>query len=106
MSAGHQGLALTLRARPGADRARSRSAGRGECGRGAWEIGCRFQILDLVDAPINGGRLQNATLGVNWYWNPNMKMQFNYDYLWRDPYGLDPARGSVHGFGTRMAVFF
>ncbi|HVJ79878.1 MAG TPA: porin, partial [Planctomycetia bacterium] len=80
--------------------------GRGECGRGAWEIGCRFQILDLVDAPINGGRLQNATLGVNWYWNPNMKMQFNYDYLWRDPYGLDPARGSVHGFGTRMAVFF
>jgi len=75
-------------------------------GTGAWELGLRYTYLDLDDKAIRGGRLNNVTLGVNWYLNPNVKMQFNYDYLYRDQ-GANPlAKGQVHSFGTRMALDF
>jgi phosphate-selective porin OprO and OprP len=73
---------------------------------GAWEAGARAQHLNLDDRGINGGRLTGVTLGVNWYWNPNLKLQMNYDYLYRDG-GPNPAvKGSVHSLGTRLALDF
>ncbi len=75
-------------------------------GMGAWEVGARYTYLDLNDDGVRGGRLNNATVGLNWYWNPNMRMQFNYDYAYRDA-GVNPlARGSIHSFGTRLALDF
>lgn len=77
--------------------------------RGSWgavEVGGRYSFLDLDDRGINGGRLSDLTLGVNWYWTPNLKLQMNYDYLYRDG-GPNPlARGSIHSLGTRLAVDF
>ena len=73
---------------------------------GAFEVGARYTYLDLDDKGINGGRLNNATIGTTWYWNPNVRIQTNYDYLYRDG-GRNPlAKGSIHGFGTRLAMDF
>jgi len=48
-------------------------------GWGAWEVVARWSYLDLTDGlGGNAGELNNYTLGVNWYWNPNVRMMFNY----------------------------
>jgi len=71
-------------------------------GRGAWELAARYTSLDLSNAGINGGVLQNATLGLNWYLNPNSKIQWNYDYTHRSDVGGD-SNGDIHAFGMRVA---
>ncbi len=75
-------------------------------GIGAWELAARYTYLNLTDKGINGGRLNSVTLGLNWYMNPNAKMQFNYDYLYRDNVTNTLAKGQVHSFGTRLAFDF
>ena len=47
-------------------------------GWGAWQIAARYSYLDLNDADIFGGEADSLTLGLNWYWNDNAGMQFNY----------------------------
>jgi phosphate-selective porin OprO/OprP len=65
--------------RPFADFFRVRTADRGICtGPGAWEIAARFSSLNLSDRNIQGGRLNDVTLGVNWYLNFQTKLMFNY----------------------------
>ncbi len=73
---------------------------------GAVEAGVRYSYLDLDDRGVNGGRLNNVTVGLTWYWNPNVRVQVNYDYLYRDG-GPNPlAKGSIHSLGTRLAMDF
>lgn len=47
-------------------------------GLGAWELALRYSNLDLNDESIDGGKVSDVTAGVNWQWNPNMRMMFNY----------------------------
>ncbi len=47
-------------------------------GCGAWEVAGRWSYIDLNDKSIQGGRLTDLTLGVNWYLNEFTKFQFNY----------------------------
>jgi phosphate-selective porin OprO/OprP len=47
-------------------------------GCGAWEIAMRWSYLNLNDADVRGGRLNDLTLGLNWYLNAFTKFQFNY----------------------------
>jgi phosphate-selective porin OprO and OprP len=56
-------------------------------GWGAWEIAARYSHLDLNDRwhlgttdprAVNGGRMENITLGLNWYPTANNKFQLNY----------------------------
>ncbi len=51
--------------------------GRGQ-GKGAIELAARYSELDLSNQDINGGRMQDTTLGVNWYLNPNTRVTMNY----------------------------
>jgi len=71
---------------------------------GAWQIGLRFSYLDLNDKGVQGGTVYDWTAGLNWFWNPNMKLQFNYILERRDQPGVDP--GWINGFGIRAAYTF
>jgi phosphate-selective porin OprO/OprP len=47
---------------------------------GAWELAARYSHLNLTDedADVWGGEGNLYTFGVNWYANPNMKIQLSY----------------------------
>ena len=78
----------------------------GAGGGGAVELAARYSQLDASDAGIEGGRVRAVTVGLNWYWNPNMKVQLNYDAVYRDQAANPLAKGQVHAFGTRAAFDF
>jgi phosphate-selective porin OprO/OprP len=73
-------------------------------GCGAWQVGVRFSYLDLNDKAIQGGTLYDWTVGLNWFWNPNMKVQFNAILERRDQPGVTPAW--ISGVGVRGAYDF
>jgi len=72
---------------------------------GAWQVGARFSYLDLTDAAIDGGQVYDWTVGVNWYLNPNMRVQFNYILERRDG-PQDVGSGWINGLGVRAAYDF
>jgi phosphate-selective porin OprO/OprP len=93
------------------------------CGRGAWEVLARYSWLNLDDKGVNGGIINAFTVGLNWYLNPNAKIQFNYDIGYRNvtayngnaiafaaaapqAFGLTAFDGMFQGFGTRFAFDF
>jgi phosphate-selective porin OprO/OprP len=49
-----------------------------EPGRGMWQVGLRYDTLDLNDGLVQGGKLNTWTAGVNWYWRSNFKFMLNY----------------------------
>ena len=77
----------------------------GFTGCGAWQVAARYSYLNLNSKGIQGGRVNDMTLGLNWFLNPNMKAQFNYFLADRD--AANPAgTGLIHGFATRLAIDF
>lgn len=80
--------------------------------KGAWQVGMRYNYLDLNDKGLNGGVLNNVSGTVNWFLNPNMKMQFDYMATHRHtafaPIGANafPGEGWVQGWGMRLAHDF
>jgi phosphate-selective porin OprO and OprP len=71
---------------------------------GAWQIGARLGYVDLSDKAIQGGTIYDLTLGLNWYLNANMKVQFNNILEHRDQSGATP--GWIDGIGVRAAYNF
>jgi phosphate-selective porin OprO/OprP len=49
-----------------------------EPGRGMWQVGLRYDTLDLNDGLVQGGKLNTWTAGVNWYWRSNFKFMLDY----------------------------
>ncbi len=49
-----------------------------QSGRGAVEIAARYSFGSLNSGKIRGGTMHNVTLGLNWYWNPTLRWQFNW----------------------------
>lgn len=80
-------------------------------GMGAWQVAARWSYADFADEDILGGVGESATLGLNWYWTPYARMQFNYIYGEIDqnagnaPTGA-PAFGNYQILGTRFMVDF
>ncbi len=78
-------------------------------GTGAWEVGVRYDYIDLSNHGINGGFAHALTFGLNWYQNENMKIQFNYIWMNRNFEPTDFAgrqEGDFEGFGVRYHVDF
>lgn len=90
----------------------------GHCfGRGAWQVLARYDYVNLDSKGVNGGVINNLTLGVNWYLNPNSKIQLNYGLAYRDATeytktgqvaanGEGSRDGLIQSFGTRFAFDF
>jgi phosphate-selective porin OprO/OprP len=77
----------------------------GFTGCGAWQVTARYSYLDLNSKGIRGGEVHDMTLGLNWFLNPNMKMQWNYFLAGRNAVGT-AGDGLIHGFAMRTAIDF
>jgi phosphate-selective porin OprO/OprP len=77
----------------------------GFSGCGAWQLAARYTYLDLNDKAISGGTFHDMTLGLNWFLNPNMKVQWNYFLVHRNVADV-AGDGFIQGFGTRLAIDF
>lgn len=77
----------------------------GFTGWGAWQLAARYSYLDLIDKGINGGRVHDMTLGLNWFMNPNMKVQWNY-FLAHRNVANPGGDGFIQGFAVRTAIDF
>jgi phosphate-selective porin OprO/OprP len=74
-------------------------------GTGAWQVGYRFSYIDLNDKGIDGGQMHQHTLALNWYFNDNAKIQFQYSNIYRNVPA--PANsGTTHGFGILAQYYF
>ncbi len=77
-------------------------------GMGAWELALRYDWLDTTDgafASTAGGIVNyNITTGVNWYWNNNARVMFNYVYSSLDPQGLGGNSGKMNALGVRFQI--
>ena len=77
---------------------------------GALELAARYSVIDLNDGPIEGGKEENLTLGLNWYINPNIRLMANYIFVDNDENA--DADGDVPGdddpriFQTRFQIDF
>ncbi|MFN0196679.1 MAG: OprO/OprP family phosphate-selective porin [Planctomycetaceae bacterium] len=72
---------------------------------GAWQVGARYGSTSLNDFGMDGGTSHDVTVGLNWFLNPNMKVQWNYVFTHRDaPRSI--AGGDIEGFGMRVAHDF
>ena len=49
-----------------------------EPGSGMWQLGLRYDTIDLNDGAVEGGKMNTWTAGVNWYWRSNFKFALNY----------------------------
>jgi phosphate-selective porin OprO/OprP len=81
-------------------------------GWGAWQIAARYSKGDLSDDDIQGGIGESVTFGLNWYWNPYARMQFNYIYgkIYDNALNADPVVsvdfGNYQILGARFMVDF
>lgn len=61
-------------------------------GSGAWEIAARYARANLSEGTETGlGVLAAFTAGLNWYWNPNVRLMFNYTRADVTDLGTDPT---------------
>ena len=63
----------------------------------------RYSEIDLNDAPVQGGREHDWTLGANWYLTEHFKFQANYIKAYSDKgnLSLDPTI-----FELRAQIYF
>lgn len=67
---------------------------------GAWELAGRYSYLDLSEDRISGRIMQDASVGINWYLNPNMRIMGNFIHSHVNDYG------DADMFLTRFQVDF
>jgi len=65
----------------------------------------RYSSLDLDDRNVRGGTQKIVTLGTNWYWNPYVKLRFNYERAAID-LPKNEGDGRLHIFQGRFELDF
>lgn len=77
----------------------------GRDGWGAFELAARISGIDLNDGNIIGGKQRNATLGLNWYLNPIIRISGNVvKVLQLDGGPLDGDKPTI--FQSRLQLVF
>ena len=56
---------------------------------GMWQLGLRYDKMDLNDSGVLGGSSDTLTAGVNWYWRSNFKFMLNYVKINSSRQGID-----------------
>ncbi len=67
---------------------------------GAFELALRYDNLDLSETPVagrTGNDVETFTTALNWYLNPNFKLQLNWIRFSGDNTPLDPVGASTKG---------
>ncbi|HEX9252009.1 MAG TPA: porin [Ignavibacteriaceae bacterium] len=64
---------------------------------GALEVAARYSVTNLndFDTDIHGGQSNQLMLGINYYPNMNIKLQFNYSYVNLDEFAT--RKGNLYG---------
>jgi len=57
--------------------------------KGLWQLGLRYDTIDLTDGDVVGGEMDSWTAGVNWYWRSNFKFALNYVAVKQEKGALD-----------------
>ena len=70
-------------------------------GKGAWELYARYSGIDLNDGVVEGGEMQVATLGLNWWLTPFFSMNVGYKYIWNEQHG---QKAESSGLLTRLIL--
>ena len=70
-------------------------------GIGAWEANARYSALNLTDGVIDGGDIQVASLGINWWLTPFFGVNMNYRHIESEQGGI---RGTTDGVVTRILL--
>ena len=70
-------------------------------GKGAWELYTRYSDINLNDGTIDGGDMQIATLGLNWWLTPFFSVNMGYKYIWNEQGG---EKGESSGLLTRLIL--
>jgi phosphate-selective porin OprO/OprP len=60
---------------------------------GMWQLGLRYDTMDLDDSGVLGGKMDTITAGVNWYWRSNFKFLVNYVKASSDRAGISDDPG-------------
>ena len=58
-------------------------------GRGMWQLGLRYDTMDLDDGIVQGGQMDTWTVGVNYYWQSNFKFMVDYVKATSERNGVD-----------------
>jgi phosphate-selective porin OprO/OprP len=79
----------------------------GKGGWGALELALRYDQANVSDTPIaarHGNKAHALTAGLNWYWNPFIKLQLNYIRFAGTNTPLDPIGNKTAGdaFAARL----
>ena len=61
-------------------------------GTGVFELGARFSAIDLQSGAVRGGVERDASVGLNWYPDRNLRAMADYVHA-----SADPSAGSVTG---------
>lgn len=55
---------------------------------GMWQLGLRYDAINLDDGSVLGGEMNSITAGVNWYWRSHFKFSMNYVMVESDRRGI------------------
>ena len=70
-------------------------------GWGAWEVAARYSSLNLTEDPIDGGKLDILSLGINWWLSPIFNVNVNYRFITNERSALD---GDAQGVMARLLL--
>ena len=76
-------------------------------GVGVWELAARMSAIDLSSRDVRGGVERNATLGLNWYPEPFVRVMANYVRAWTDGSAATGGRDARADIGqVRVQIAF